>query len=131
MEYTSLLLCFIGSFLLLGMLLLASAIRIVQEGTRLSVYRLGRYIGDKGPGLVVLLPFIDRGVRKEVGAANKTAIHGLAGALGETRTTVYTEGKVFVAGEEWDAMSQSPISADQQVRVVRIVLEVEKEPSGA
>lgn len=84
-------------------------------------------LSGSGPGLVFLLPFIDRGVRKEVKAAD----HGLAGALGETRTTVYTEGKVFVAGEEWDAMSQSPISAGQHVRVVRMVLEVEKEPSGA
>lgn len=131
MEYTSLLLCFIGSFLLLGMLFLASAIRIVPEGTLLSVYRLGRYIGDKGPGLVVLLPFIDRGVRKEADAINKAADHGLAGAVGETRTTVYADGKVLVAGAEWDAMSQSPISAGQRVRVVRMVLEVEQEPSGA
>jgi regulator of protease activity HflC (stomatin/prohibitin superfamily) len=131
MENAYLLLCITGSFLLLGMLFLASAIRIVQEDMRLSVYRLGRYIGEKGPGLVVLLPFIDRGVRKEVSASNKAADHGLAGAVGKTRTTVYTEGKVFVAGEEWDAMSQSPISAGQRVRVVRMVLEVEKEPSGA
>jgi len=30
-------------------------------------------------------------------------------------------------GEEWDAMSQSPISAGQHVRVVRMIVEVEKE----
>ena len=51
----------------------------------------------------------------------------MVGVVGETRTTVYTDGKVFLAGEEWDAMSQSPISAGQRVRVVRMILEVEKE----
>jgi hypothetical protein len=127
MASVSLLLCVLGSFLLLGMIFLALAIRIVQEDSRLSVYRLGRYLGDKGPGLVVLIPFVDRGVLKELGTANTPALQRLAGAVGETRTTVYTDGKVSVAGEEWDALSQSPISAGQRVRVVRMVLEVEKE----
>jgi regulator of protease activity HflC (stomatin/prohibitin superfamily) len=55
------------------MLLLASAIRVVQKDMRLSVYRFGRYLGDKGPGIVVLIPFIDRGVLKESGAVEKTS----------------------------------------------------------
>jgi regulator of protease activity HflC (stomatin/prohibitin superfamily) len=48
-----------------------SAIRIVQEDTRLSVHRLGRYIGDKGPGIVLVIPFIDRGVLKKAGDVEK------------------------------------------------------------
>ncbi|HEU0292303.1 MAG TPA: NfeD family protein [Anaerolineales bacterium] len=131
MEASLLLLCFVGSFLLMGFIFLASAIRIVQEDTRLSVYRLGRYIGDRGPGIVIVIPFLDRGVLKELGAVGKTSSHGLAGAVGDTRTTVYTDGKVTVAGEEWDAISHSPISANQRVRVVRMILEVEKESSEA
>ena len=128
MTSVTLLLCALGSFLLLlGMIFLALAIRVVQEGSRLSVYRLGRYLGDNGPGLVILIPFLDRGVLKEVGTANKTTSQGLAGAVGETRTTVYTDGQVIVAGQERDAVSQSPISANQRVRVVRMILEVEKE----
>ena len=130
MEASLLILCRVGSFLLMGLIFLASAIRVVQEDTRLSVYRLGRYIGDKGPGLVILIPFIDRGALKELDSVSKTASHGLAGAVGETRTTVYTDGKVTVAGEECDAISQSPVSANQRVRVVRMILEVEKESSG-
>lgn len=38
------------------------AIKIVREYQRLVVFRLGRCIGDKGPGLVLLIPFIDRPV---------------------------------------------------------------------
>jgi regulator of protease activity HflC (stomatin/prohibitin superfamily) len=40
-----------------------SAIRVVREYERLVVLRLGRYVGTKGPGLVLLLPFIDKAVK--------------------------------------------------------------------
>jgi regulator of protease activity HflC (stomatin/prohibitin superfamily) len=39
---------------------LAKAIRIVPEFQRLVVFRLGRSIGIKGPGLVLLIPIIDK-----------------------------------------------------------------------
>jgi regulator of protease activity HflC (stomatin/prohibitin superfamily) len=42
--------------------LLASAIRIVREYQRLVVFRLGRVLATKGPGLVLLIPFIDKAV---------------------------------------------------------------------
>ena len=38
---------------------ISSMIRIVKEYERLVIFRLGRSIGVKGPGLVFLLPFID------------------------------------------------------------------------
>ena len=123
----STLLCFAGSVIFITLIMLASSIRIVREDTRLSVYRLGRFLGDKGPGLVLLIPVIDRGVLKKLGAVEKTPSTRLVGVVGETRTTVFTDGRVFLASEEWDAISQSPISAGQRVRVVRMILEVEKE----
>jgi membrane-bound ClpP family serine protease len=119
--------CVLGAMLVVGFIFIASSIRVVREDTRLSVYRLGRYIGDKGPGLVLLMPFIDRGIVKQLGEVEKTPSTRLVGVVGETRTKVYTDGKVFLAGEEWDAMSWNPISAGQRVRVVRMILEVEKE----
>src|SRR5262245_59289015 len=119
--------CLIGLFILIFFVFMISTIRIVQEDTRLSVYRLGRYIGDRGPGIVLVIPFIDRAVLKKLGEVEKIPSRRLAGNVGETRTTVYTDGKVLLAGEEWDAMSQSPISAGQRVRVVRMIVEVEKE----
>jgi hypothetical protein len=119
--------CFFGALFFLMVLFLTAGIRVVREDVRLSVYRLGRYMGDKGPGLVFLIPILDRGVLKQMGDMEKTPGMRLAGATGETRTTVFTDGKVFLAGEEWDAISQAPISTGQRVRVVRIILEVEKE----
>jgi regulator of protease activity HflC (stomatin/prohibitin superfamily) len=120
-------LIFFSIFILFVFILYASNLRLVRENTRLSVYRLGRYIGDKGPGMVFVIPFIDQVVVKELNGVDKTPSTQFTGIVGETRTTVYTNGKVFLMGEEWDAMSQSPISAGQHVRVVRMIVEVEKE----
>jgi len=44
-------------------LLLASAIRILREYERAVVFRLGRLINQKGPGLIFLIPIVDRMVR--------------------------------------------------------------------
>jgi len=52
----------VGVVLLLMALILPQALRIVREYQRLMVFRLGRAIGAKGPGLVFLIPFIDKGV---------------------------------------------------------------------
>jgi len=49
--------------LFLGFVFLANAIRVVREYERLVVFRLGRLIGEKGPGLVLLIPLIDRAVK--------------------------------------------------------------------
>ncbi len=45
------------------LILLGSMIRILREYERGVVFRLGRLIGVKGPGLVILLPFIDKMVK--------------------------------------------------------------------
>jgi regulator of protease activity HflC (stomatin/prohibitin superfamily) len=42
------------------LLLLASAIRIVREYERVVVFRLGRLRGARGPGLVLIIPLIER-----------------------------------------------------------------------
>jgi regulator of protease activity HflC (stomatin/prohibitin superfamily) len=56
----------IGILVLAAFVLLGMAIRIVPEYQRLVVFRLGRVIGAKGPGLVLLIPWIDRGVRADL-----------------------------------------------------------------
>jgi regulator of protease activity HflC (stomatin/prohibitin superfamily) len=46
--------------------LAATSIRIVPEYQRLVVFRLGRVTGARGPGLVLLIPIVDRGVRVDL-----------------------------------------------------------------
>ena len=65
------LICFAGAVVVMGILFVFVSLRIVPADKRLSVHRLGQYLGDKGPGLVVLIPFIDRAVMKEAGAPEK------------------------------------------------------------
>src|SRR5215216_7744038 len=43
--------------------ILGSAVRIVQEYERGVIFRLGRLVGPRGPGLFFILPFVDRMVR--------------------------------------------------------------------
>ncbi len=47
----------------LAVAFLASAIKILREYERAVVFRLGRVIGAKGPGIIILIPFIDKMVR--------------------------------------------------------------------
>lgn len=47
----------------IAVMILASAIRILREYERAVIFRLGRLVGVKGPGLVILIPIIDRMVR--------------------------------------------------------------------
>jgi regulator of protease activity HflC (stomatin/prohibitin superfamily) len=46
-----------------ALVVLANAIRVVREYERLVVFRLGRLIGPRGPGLVLLIPIVDRSVK--------------------------------------------------------------------
>ena len=52
-------------FLTLGVLA-ASSIRVLREYERGVVFRLGRLLGQKGPGLILLIPMIDRMVRVDL-----------------------------------------------------------------
>ncbi len=65
-EATIPILCFIGAVIIFVIMFLANAIKIVPEYQRLVVFRLGRCIGDKGPGLVLLIPFVDRPVKVDL-----------------------------------------------------------------
>lgn len=47
-------------------ILLASAIKIMAEFQRIVVFRLGRLIGIKGPGLVFIIPVIDKYIKLDL-----------------------------------------------------------------
>jgi len=69
-ELITVSLCVGGLVVVVGAVLLFTAVRIVPEYQRLVVLRLGRVIGPKGPGLVLLIPIVDQpikvGLREEV-----------------------------------------------------------------
>ncbi|MEN8006389.1 MAG: slipin family protein [Candidatus Krumholzibacteriota bacterium] len=54
---------FPGTFLILLLFVLANSLRILREYERGVIFRLGRYVGVRGPGLIILIPFIERMVK--------------------------------------------------------------------
>jgi regulator of protease activity HflC (stomatin/prohibitin superfamily) len=67
MDTLTPLLCGLAAIVLVAIVLIANAIRIVPEYQRLVVFRLGRVIPKpRGPGLVFLIPIIDRAVRQDL-----------------------------------------------------------------
>lgn len=58
--------CIVGAVFLIALALVAAAIKIIPEYQRLVVFRLGRCIGAKGPGIVLLIPIVDRGTRVDL-----------------------------------------------------------------
>ena len=51
--------CVVFLFVLFAVVLFSMAIKIVREYQRLVVFRLGKCVGQRGPGLVLLWPFIE------------------------------------------------------------------------
>src|SRR5512133_916095 len=60
------LLCLVGAVILIGIVFLSNSIRVVPEYQRLVVFRLGRCVGEKGPGVVLLIPIVDRAIRVDL-----------------------------------------------------------------
>jgi regulator of protease activity HflC (stomatin/prohibitin superfamily) len=52
--------------IIFGAIVLASGVRILREYERGVIFRLGRLIAQKGPGLIFLIPFVDRMVRVDL-----------------------------------------------------------------
>jgi len=53
----------VGILAVFLLIVIASAVRILREYERGVIFRLGRLIAQKGPGLILLIPFIDQMVR--------------------------------------------------------------------
>src|SRR5687767_1674669 len=56
----------VGILAVFVVILLGSAVRILREYERGVIFRLGRLIAQKGPGLILLIPIIDRMVRVDL-----------------------------------------------------------------
>jgi regulator of protease activity HflC (stomatin/prohibitin superfamily) len=49
--------------LILAIVILAASIKILKEYERMVIFRLGRFVNTQGPGLILLVPGIDKGVK--------------------------------------------------------------------
>jgi regulator of protease activity HflC (stomatin/prohibitin superfamily) len=126
-------LCVLGMGFLLPFIFVLASFRVVPQDKRLAVYRLGRYNGDMGPGLVLLIPFLDRGVLKDVvpdlpyqGDLREKLV--LVKEGGKALSRIFKDGGLVLLdnGEKVDAISEMPIAEGKSVRVRRILFEVEE-----
>jgi regulator of protease activity HflC (stomatin/prohibitin superfamily) len=66
LEFPAKLISWIIPFFILGVIILPQMIRILREYERAVIFRLGKLLRAKGPGLVFLIPFVDRMVRMDL-----------------------------------------------------------------
>src|SRR5438093_2862602 len=52
--------------IVLGSIVVPQAIRILREYERGVIFRLGKLLGAKGPGLIILIPMVDRMVKMDL-----------------------------------------------------------------
>jgi len=57
---------FLGWMVVLGLIFLWMSVNIVNEYQRVVVFRLGRLVASRGPGLVLIIPVIERAVRLDL-----------------------------------------------------------------
>jgi len=76
-----------------ALVLAASAIRIVREYERVVVFRLGRLRGARGPGLVLIIPLIER--TRKVNLQVDTADIPAQDLITKDNVTVRVEAAVF------------------------------------
>ena len=65
-EESAKLLVWLIPVVLLAVIILPQMIRILREYERGVIFRLGKLLGTKGPGLIFLIPIVDRMVRMDL-----------------------------------------------------------------
>jgi regulator of protease activity HflC (stomatin/prohibitin superfamily) len=65
-ETFTLLFAWAIALLVIGLILLPQMIRILREYERGVIFRLGKLLGTKGPGLILLIPIVDRMVKMDL-----------------------------------------------------------------
>jgi regulator of protease activity HflC (stomatin/prohibitin superfamily) len=65
-EAFGLLFAWVVALIVIGLILLPQMIRILREYERGVIFRLGKLLGTKGPGLILLIPIVDRMVKMDL-----------------------------------------------------------------
>ena len=65
-EESAKLLVWLIPVFLLAVIILPQMVRILREYERGVIFRLGKLLGAKGPGLILLIPIVDRMVRMDL-----------------------------------------------------------------
>lgn len=80
-------------FVILVMIFLAFSLRVVAKEERIALFRFGRFMGLKGPGLVLVVPYVDRGCKITLGDRGEL-ITGGTGKFREFQVPVLFNGSI-------------------------------------
>jgi membrane-bound serine protease (ClpP class) len=77
-------------------------------------------MAERLAGVFARLAMLLTGRRDRVVPNVRTGREGMIGEVGVARTPLAPRGKVFVHGELWDAVAESPVAARQEVEVTEV-----------
>lgn len=86
------------TLIILIIMFLATNLRIASEYQRFVLFRLGRYFGLKGPGLVLFIPLIDQFFPISVGDQGQLTDDGI-GKFKETEVPVDHNERIYVGSK--------------------------------
>lgn len=86
---------FITALVLVGILLVSMGIKIASEHERFAVFRLGRYLGIRGPGLLYRLANVERWVRLAIGDRGELIESSMA-KINDAAVPVRVDGRASV-----------------------------------
>ena len=58
------------ALVLMALLVLPMSLKVIREDRRGVVFRLGHFLGIRGPGLFIIIPFVDRVEQFDLGHLN-------------------------------------------------------------
>jgi regulator of protease activity HflC (stomatin/prohibitin superfamily) len=65
-EAFAALVAWVVALIVIGLILLPQMVRVLREYERGVIFRLGKLLGTKGPGLILLIPIVDRMVKMDL-----------------------------------------------------------------
>ena len=80
-------------------MLLSMAVKVLTSNERIILYTFGKYQGLRGPGIIIIIPFIQT-IRK----IDMRKLIDVGGIVDE-ECTPHQKGIGYVAGAYWDAVS--------------------------
>jgi hypothetical protein len=84
--------------IILIIMFLAASLKVASEYQRIALFRLGRYLGLKGPGLILIVPVTDKCCMISIGNQGQL-INGGIGKFKDTELPVECNDKINIGSK--------------------------------
>jgi membrane-bound ClpP family serine protease len=102
-------------YVAVALLVISWFLKVAMQDERFFLYTLGKFEGIRGPGLVMIVPFIQ--------TIRRVKLRSLIGQTGTVKALVspHDKGEVHVAGADWNAISEiGIIDEGKDIKVVNV-----------